>query len=199
MQRGDRDRFAEAEARELPDVGFAALIVDLVHRDDHRVGAALQQLRDAGVLLGRSGDDVDDEDDDVGRPHRGVGLRADLGRERGFVAREARIARCEPPAGVDDLEAPSLPLGRELLPVARHAGLFLDDGVALPDDAVDERRLPDVRPPDDGDDRELGGHERSAATSDAPSVATISTGCGRSSTVVPSRKRPRESATSGKR
>ena len=102
----------------------------------------------------------------------------DLGRERRLISGEAGFTRREPAARVEDLEASPLPLGRELLAVARHARLLFDDRVAAPDDAVDERRLPDVRPADDRDDGSFGGHERSAATREAPSVGTISTGCG---------------------
>ena len=123
------------------------------------------------------------------------GLRAHLGRERRFFAGETGVARSEPAAGVDHGEAPRLPLGVELLAVARHARLFLDDRVASPDDAVDERRLADVGSADDRDDRRRSCHAargRSAATSEAPSVGTTSTGPGRSASVVPSRKRPRE-------
>ena len=174
VQRGDRHRITEPEARELPDVALAAFVVDFVDRDDHRVRRALQHLRDARVLFRDADGDVDHEHDHVRGLDRGVGLRAHLRRERGLLAGEARITRGEPAARVDDLEPAGLPLGVEGLAVARDTGPLLDDRVAPADDPVDEGRLADVRPSDDRDGGELAGHaacDRSAATSDAPSVA----------------------------
>ena len=60
---------------------------------------------------------------------------------------------CEPATGVDDDELAAVPLGVELLAIARDAGLLLDDRVAPPDKAVDEGGLAHVRAADDRDDR----------------------------------------------
>ena len=53
----------------------------------------------------------------------------------------------------------ALPLGVELLAIAGDARKLLDDRIAATDDAVDERRLADVRP---SDDRDHGGRVMSA-------------------------------------
>ena len=202
MQRRDRDRFTETEARELPDVGLASFVVDLVHRDDHRRwrrAAAPRATRASSSVT--PVDDVDDEHDHVGgarsprRPARST-LAASAGSS---PVRPASPGASQPPVSTTRKRRPCHSAG-ELLAVARDARLLFDDRVALADDAVDERRLADVRPPDDRDDREL---RRSRAERPRRATrrrsATISTGCGRSSTVVPSRKRPRDSATSGSR
>ena len=110
MHRRHRHRLAEAEPGELPHVGLAPLVVDLVHDDDDRRLALLEQARDACVLLGDAGRDVDDEEHEVGVLHRGRGLRADLGRELGLLAGEPGLARREPAAGVDDAERAAVPL-----------------------------------------------------------------------------------------
>ena len=57
----------------------------------------------------------------------------------------------QPPVSTRVNVAPA-PLGVDLLAVAGDAGALLDDRLAPADDAVDERRLADVRPADDGDD-----------------------------------------------
>ena len=106
----------------------------------------------------------------------------------------------QPAAGVDDGERAAVPVGLEHLAVAGDAGLLLDDRVAAADEPVHQRRLADVRPADDGDHGERRrSSTRTARTSEAPSVATTSTGRGRSAGVLPSRKRPFESTTSGSR
>ena len=58
------------------------------------------------------------------------------------------------PAGVDDDEPAAVPLGVAVQPVTRRPAAVLDDRRALPEDAVEERALADVRATDDGDDRE---------------------------------------------
>ena len=98
----------------------------------------------AGV---RPADGVDHEDDDVGLGDRESGLLLD--------ARLDRVVRVDlQAAGVDDHEAPAVPLGVAVQPVARRAGAVLDDRRARADDAVEERALADVRATDDGHDRQ---------------------------------------------
>ena len=54
-------------------------------------------------------------------------------------------------AGVDQRQPAAVPLGRELLAVARDPGPLVHDRLARLREAVDERRLPDVGVADDGD------------------------------------------------
>ena len=151
MDRRDRPRLAEPEPHELMRVDLALLAVDLVDDDHHRHVAALQDARDARVFFGDAGRDVDDEQDEIGGADRGFRLRGDLRRERGGLGGEPGFARTQPTAGVDEHERAPVPLGDELAAVAGDARAFLDDRGALADDAIDERRLADVRAADDRD------------------------------------------------
>ena len=78
-------------------------------------------------------------------------------------AREAVALLEVDAAGVDQQEAAPVPLRLDLLAVARHAGLLVHDRLARAAEAVDERRLADVRIADDGDLRQA--HLRSRASS----------------------------------
>jgi hypothetical protein len=55
-------------------------------------------------------------------------------------------------AGVDQRELTPTPLRGRVDAIARRAGKILDDRDALADDAVEERRLPNVGPADNGND-----------------------------------------------
>ena len=193
VQGADRVRLAEPEGEELPALVLAAVVVGLVGDDDDLVVAAAQPAGDDLVVVGHPDGAVDDEQHDVGVAHGGLDLAADLGLEVGAAG--------HPAAGVDDAERHAEPLGLERLAVAGDARAVLDDGRLLADDAVEQRRLADVGPADDGTTGGQGGHARSRARRRAwPSVATTSTGRGRSSTVPPSRKRPSsDRQTSGSR
>jgi hypothetical protein len=183
-------------APELPRVELPPVRVGLVGHHDH---GALRPAEDVGhpvVLVGDADRAVDDEQDHVGVLDGLLRLLRHLAVERALVGRE-------PAAGVDHGELVAGPLGVEQLAVARHAGLLLDDRLAPADDPVHERRLADVGAADDGDDG-LGAHAGTGAPTRAarrawPSVATISTGRGRSAGVVPSRNVPFERHTSGSR
>src|SRR2546430_12443387 len=52
-------------------------------------------------------------------------------------------------AGIDQRERSAAPFGLGAHTVARDARLVVHDGDAPPGDAVEQRRFPDVRPPDD--------------------------------------------------
>ena len=105
---------------------------------------AAQDLGDLGVALAQAGAGVEDERDRVGVGDRLARLRLDLARER-VDGLEVDAA------GVDQLEAHAVPLALERLAVAGDARLLVDDGLAPADQAVDQRRLADVRKADDGD------------------------------------------------
>ena len=166
VQGADRVRVLPAVAVELGAVVLAALAVGLVdgHDDGHRRRA--QEL--GGLLVGGclAGGGVHHEQDQVRLPDRQPRLLLDLRLDR--VAGAALE-----PAGVDHDEAPAVPFGLAVQPVARGAGAVLDDGRPFADDPVEQRALADVGTADDGDDREparrprrwTGGHgQASAAT-----------------------------------
>src|SRR5947208_1567716 len=83
--------------------------------------------------------------------------------------------------------------------VASVARLLFDDRFPPAHDAVDERGLADVRPADHGNEGRGHGQTPRAWRNATPSVATTSTGRGRSPGVVPSRNAPLERHTSGSR
>ena len=149
------------------------------------------------VVVGDADGDVDDEHDQVSRGDGPLGLRAHLGIER--------LLTVEPAPGVDDGEPPAAPFGLDRLAVTGDTRVLLDDRLAPPEHPVDERGLAHVGPSDHGDDGkgpDRVGHraQRSMARRRAtPSVATISTARGRSAGRVPSRNRPLDRQTSGRR
>ena len=87
---------------------------------------------------------VDDEEDEVGLLDRRARLLRDLGAERvgGEVVDAARV---------DQQEVLAVPVGEQLLAVARHAGRLVHDGLPRLGQPVDQRRLADVREADDRD------------------------------------------------
>ena len=190
-------RIAEAERERLPDQALAVGVVDLVDDEEH---LAAGQVADdvSATRLSSSVTPVmasDHHEDDVGLADRLLALAAHLVVERRALG--------HPAPGVDEREGHALPLGVDQLAVAGDAGLLLHDRGALAHDPVDQRGLADVGPADDRDGR-VGreGHGRSsprAARRAWPSVGMTSTGRGRSSGPVPSRKRPLDRHTSGSR
>ena len=135
-------------------------------------------MRESSSVI--AGDGVEQQDHGVGGSDGLLALAADLRVEVG--------AARHPAAGVDEAEGHAEPVGVHLLAVAGDAGLLLDDGDALADDAVHQGGLADVGPTDDGDEGK--GHRAplsaAAGTPRAvrrawPSVASTSTGRGRSS------------------
>ena len=123
------------------------LVVGLVDRDDDRRRRAPQQVGRLQVGRGHPHSRIDHEHDDVrlGDGQPGLLLDAELD---GVVGVDLE------PAGVDEHEPAAVPLGIPVQPVAGGAGAVLHDRGARTDDAVEQRALADVRPADDGDDRE---------------------------------------------
>src|SRR6266540_1339671 len=143
LDRGDRIGIAEAELVELRGLRLTAPGVRLVRNKDDRLAAPAKLIRDV-VLDGEdAGLRVDDEEDHVGFSDRGLGLTP-YGR---FHLTCSRIVEA---AGVDQRELAPAPLSGRVDAVACGAGKILDDRDALADDAVEERRLPNVGPDDDG-------------------------------------------------
>ena len=118
--------------------------VDLVGGDDDRQVAAAQDVGDLLVARAQAGAGVDHEQRDLRVGQRGARLVLDRDRQR-IVVVEVHAA------GVDQREAAPVPVGRELLAVARDPGALVHDRLAALREAVDERRLADVRIADDRD------------------------------------------------
>ena len=155
MRRRDRVGLLPAERVELGRLELALLVVGLVDGDDHRRRRPAEELG-RFLVSGRHTDrGVDNEEDRVCLGDREAGLLLDLCLDR--------VVRVDlEPAGVDDDEASAVPLGVAVEAVAGRPRAILDDRGAPADDPVEERALPDVRPPDDRDDagagRGVGAH-----------------------------------------
>ena len=109
---------------------------------------------------------VDDEQQQVGLVDRRRDLAADLD-----VHRRLRIVGHT--AGVDQPERAAVPVGAREMAVARRARFFGDDGLLVADDAVEQRRLSDVRPADERDDGYAHAACRPLSTG-SPSCASTS-------------------------
>ena len=128
VERADEKGIAESQCNELPGRGFPVRIVHLVHDQPNRRSGATDHLGGRKVLFCHARGDVDDHKDDVGLGQRPLGLIADLGLQL--------VAPGQPTSGVHHFEGDPGPLGREHLPVARHALLLLDHGGACSYDPV---------------------------------------------------------------
>jgi hypothetical protein len=62
-------------------------------------------------------------------------------------------------AGVYNLVGTSTPIDNPVDPIARDAGFVGHDGPALPNQAIEQCGLPDVRTSDDGNEWKRGRHE----------------------------------------
>ncbi len=155
---GDRERLAEAEAVELERERLLRRVVDLVREHEHRLLRLAQDLRELLVARRDAGARVDDEEHEIRLADRRARLLRDLPRDR------ARIGDVDA-AGVDQHELLPVPLAEQLLAVARRPLRLVHDRLARRGEAVDERRLADVREADDRDGaRELHRSVRSSSS-----------------------------------
>ncbi len=154
VERRDRNRVAEAETVELEGLEIAAWVVELVREDEHGPPRHAQDLGELLVSRRHARLRVDDEEHEVRFLDRYTRLCSYLCAERsGVGAVDA--------ARVDEAERRSRPFAEKLLAVAGDAGRLVHDGGARRSEAVDQRRLADVREADDRDragDLDVGGH-----------------------------------------
>src|SRR5439155_3754275 len=113
-------------------------VVELVREHEHGTPRAAKDLRELLVPGHDSRSRIDDEEDEVRLLDRLARLSRDLAAER------PRVSPVDP-ARVDEPKLDSRPLAEQLLAVASHAGRLVDDGGARRREAIDERRLADVR------------------------------------------------------
>jgi hypothetical protein len=144
VRRGDRNGVAGAEAVHVVEVR-ALRVVDLVRDEQPRLAGVAQQIDDARVARVRANLRVGHEDDEIGLADGLHHLLADLD-----VHRHRRVF--DDAAGVDEPERLAVPLGAAEVTVARGARFLADDGGVRAEDAIEERRLADVGPADEGDD-----------------------------------------------
>ena len=140
---GDRDRLAEAEVEGLQRARGAGLALGFVGDEDDRLAGGAQHGGEMPVERRDAGARVDEEEADVGGPHRRLGLHPHAAGEalrRGLV--EA--------GGVDGGEAEAAEPRVALAPVAGDARQVVDQRQPAADEPVEQRRLADIRPADDG-------------------------------------------------
>ena len=118
--------------------------VDLVRREHDRELPAAQESAISSSPGRQPGARVDDEHGHLRVGERRARLVLDRDRER-IVVVEVDAA------GVDQRERAPVPLGLELLAVARDARALVHDRLARLREPVDERGLADIRIADDGD------------------------------------------------
>ena len=180
---GDRVGITETELGEGPDLELAPVVVGLVGHEQHRRVGALEDASDLRVLLGRADGHVDHVHHDVGLTDRAFGLEAHLLRER--------LVGGDPPAGVDEHERSPVPVPTSSLRSRVTPGSSWTIASRRPTMRLTSVDLPTFGRPTTattGFGPSACGHQaaaaagRSAATSDAPSVRTTSTGRGRSDT-----------------
>ena len=141
MQARHRVGLPQPQAPQGRGVGREPVVVDLRGAQHHRPVGPAQHACD-GLVGGRGPDGgVDDEHHRVGGAHRELGLGGDGSLQAGRVGL--------PAAGVDEGEPAAVPQRVVGDAVAGDAGDVLHDGLAAPDEPVDQRRLADVGPPDD--------------------------------------------------
>ena len=139
----DRDRLAEAQPVRFGQTLLAGAALALVGDQDHLVFALAQPAGKALVHRQDAGAGIDQEQHDVGAFDGALG-------EAAHACLQPGAARGLPARRVEQGEGKVAQLRRRLAHVARHARRVVDDGAAAADEAVEQGRLADIGPPDDG-------------------------------------------------
>ena len=139
-------RLTEAQGPQCCNLGLGASVVHLVGNEDDRSLRAAKHSSDRFVRRRSADNGVDDQENGVSRSHGQLGLTGN-----GLLK-----ALCVgfPSAGVLDEEASSGPVRLIRDAVTSDAGDVLDYRFTTADDAVDERRLADVRSTDNSQGRD---------------------------------------------
>jgi hypothetical protein len=145
VQGGDHHRIPQPQPIQLGDEVLLGGGVDLVGHQHHRDLGTAESAGEHGVLLLHADRGIDDQDHHLRLLHGTVGLSDD---ERVHAVGVLHVA-----AGVDGHHVPASPRDAALQAIPSDARLLVGDGVPLSQEAVQQRRLPDVLPPHDGDPR----------------------------------------------
>ena len=143
MLGGNLDGIAEAERVGFHRAGFAVLAFALVGDQHHRLVGAAGEIGKGAVVRRQAGPRVDHEHQRVGKRDRGFGL---LLHPRGERALGALVEA----GGIDHGEFEIAKARLALAAVAGDAGFVVDQRELLPDQPVEQRRLSDIGPADDG-------------------------------------------------
>ena len=135
---GDGERVAQAQLVEFPQLIELVGGVELVNREQNRLGSLAQDARNLLVIGVDAGLAIHDEDDHVGLVGRLKRLRAD-------GALELVLSAHLDAAGVNQLELDAVPVGLVVRTVARDAAHLVHDGLIGLGDSIDERGFAHVR------------------------------------------------------
>ena len=161
VRRRDGMRVPDAQLVELPEQWRFGHPLGLVGRQHHTLLLGAQEARDVVVVSRQATPHIHHEDHRVGLRHRLTRLPRHLGHHAGgLFGFEA--------AGVDHDELAPAQACIAVVPVTRQAGKVGDDRIAALGDAIEQRGLAHVRPPDDGDDRLHQARISSAGKRKAP-------------------------------
>ena len=143
MDSGNFDRIAKPQRIKLVDLRVhAARAVALVDSQNDGLFGLFEHRCDLAVSSGQSDRHVHDHNDN----------RRGLDRDLSLTAHEFQhLAVCARlnAAGIDEREAPSVPVAFAIDPVARHARRVLDNRHALAGQFIEEHRFADIRPAHD--------------------------------------------------
>jgi hypothetical protein len=143
--------------------------VRLVADEDHGLAAGAQDRGDVLVETRHPGADIDHEDAEVslldGDPRLLLGAPGQLGDAR-VLGDQGGVEA----GGVHQGEAAPAPLGHPVQAIPGEPGGLIDDGVPLPGQPVEEGRLPDIGPADDGDD---AAHRAQGGVVAVPAAAPV--------------------------
>ena len=141
---------AEAETPQVRRVCFLQRGVDLIRGEDDRLLLRPKHLDDTFIGGCHADGCVEHEDDGVGQVNRNLCLLSN-----GTVqALDVNF----PATRINEREVAARPLGRVGDAISSHAGRILHNGLAPPQNTVDERGLSDVRATDDSENGQTRGN-----------------------------------------
>ena len=143
MLGGNLDGVAEAQRVGFHRADFAVLALALVGDQHHRLVGAAREIGKGAIVRRQACARVDHEHQRIRKADRGFGL---LLHPRGERALGALVEA----GGIDDGEFEVAETRISLAAVARNAGLVIHQREFLPDQPVEQRRLSDIGPADDG-------------------------------------------------
>jgi len=147
--RADGEGVGKAETRKLRGARRVLVQVDLVDREQQRLGGAAQHFGEILVERREAVLAVDDKEQDIRRGERDLHFRADL-------IGKARIDLRADAAGINNLKWIVAELAERGNAVAGDTRHIVHDGDFASREAIEERGLADIGPTDDGNS---AGHD----------------------------------------
>ncbi len=138
------DRLAEAQRIGFHCSDFAVLALGLVGDQHHRLVGAAREVGKGAVVRRQPHPCVDHEQQRIGQIDRGLGLLLHPCRQRALGALVEA-------GGIDHGEFEVAQPSLAFTTVAGHAGFIVDQRQLLPDQAIEQRRFPDIGPADNGE------------------------------------------------